>query len=46
MVVSLRFVKADINSLLLMFFLELVVVSGSEGVDINNTSVSEDLVVD
>lgn len=46
MVVLLRLVKANINALLLCVLLQLVVVAWCEGVDVDYSTVRENLVVD
>ena len=46
MLIVFRFVELDVDSLLLLHFFYLVVISGCERVDVTHGSMNEDLVVD
>ena len=46
MIVILGFVESHIDSVLLMLFFQGIVVAWSKRININNTSMREDLVID
>ena len=45
-IIFLRFVVSDVNCILSVILLKFHVITRSEGADVDNTSVSEDLVID